>query len=44
MFFLSSVAQGNKQLQKYSVSKGKQTEYLYFRPHHDDETAIKANI
>lgn len=44
MFFLSSLAQGTKQLQKYSVSKGRQTECLYFRPHCDDEAALKAKI
>lgn len=44
MFFLSSLSQGTKQLQKYSVSKGKQTECLYFKSHRDDEAVLKAKI
>lgn len=36
MFFLSVGALGAHPLQKYSVSKGKQTEVLYFKPQRDD--------
>jgi hypothetical protein len=44
MFFLSASALGARPLQKYSVSKGKQTECFYFRPQREDETALKTKI
>lgn len=44
MFFLSVSALGSHPLQKYSVSRGKQTECIYFKPQREDEAAIKARI
>lgn len=44
MFFLSASVVGAHPLQKYSVSKGKQTECLYFRPLREDEAALRAKI
>lgn len=44
MFFLSVSALGAYPLQKYSVSKGKQTECLYYKPQREDDNAIKVKI
>ena len=44
MFFLSSCALAARPLQKYSVSKGKQTECFYFRPLREDEAALRTKI
>jgi hypothetical protein len=44
MFFLSVSALGAHPLQKYSVSKGKQTECFYYKPQREDETTIRNRI
>lgn len=44
MFFLSVNSMGLRPLQKFSASRGKQTEYLYFKQQNEDQTALKTKI
>lgn len=44
IFFLSVNSMGPRALQKFSASRGKQTEYLYFKPQNEDQAVFKAKI
>lgn len=44
MFFLSVNSLGLRPLQKFSASRGKQTEYLYFKQQNEDQSVFKTKI